>query len=164
MQAPSPNINSFSDLLDMVEHRLAVPSIILAQSMGGVLAIQLALKRPELVTELVLVATSGGLDVSAFGASDWRPEFLAAYPNTASWLFSEKTDLTSKFEELAVPTLLIWGDADPISPVAVGRHLASLIPRSELAVISGGDHSMAAELPHLVAPLIEAHILKTDIS
>jgi len=40
---------------------------------------------------------------------------------------------------IAAPTLLIWGDSDPISPVAVGRHLESCIANAELPCLPGGD-------------------------
>lgn len=128
-------------------HRLNQPS-----------AIQLALKRPELVTHLVLVASSGGLDVSTFGASDWRPDFLAAFPDTAPWVLAEKPDLTEQLAELKVPALLIGGEKDPISPVAVGRYLASRIPHSKLVILPKGQHSMGMELHDVIAPLIEAHV------
>lgn len=160
-QAPSPRIKGFSDLLDMVQDALTVPSIIVAQSMGGIIAAQLALKQPAMVTHLVLVAASGGLDVAAFGAVDWRQEFVTAFPATPSWLINDKPNLAGKFVELTVPTLLIWGDADNISPVAVGRHLASVIPQSELVIVPGGEHWMGMELPQILAPLIEAHVSKS---
>jgi pimeloyl-ACP methyl ester carboxylesterase len=157
-QAPSPTVNGLADLLHLAERHLNQPSAIVAQSMGGIIAVQLALKHPELVTHLVLVATSGGLDVSTFGASDWRPDFLAAFPDTAPWILTERPDLTVQFWELEVPTLLVWGDKDTISPVAVGRNLASRIPGSNLVIIPEGQHSMGMDLPDVVAPLIETHL------
>jgi pimeloyl-ACP methyl ester carboxylesterase len=55
--------------------------------------------------------------------------------------------------------LLLWGDSDPISPVAVGEHLASLFPSSSLHVLAGGTHSLALDLPDEVAARITAHVL-----
>jgi pimeloyl-ACP methyl ester carboxylesterase len=56
------------------------PSVVVAQSMGVYIALQLALRYPHLVTHLVIVAATGGIDVAAFGATDWRQEYAAAFP------------------------------------------------------------------------------------
>ena len=55
-------------------------------------------------------------------------------------------------------TLLLWGDADPISPVAVARRLAELLPNSVMAVIRGGTHAVALEQPEAVAEAVIAHL------
>jgi pimeloyl-ACP methyl ester carboxylesterase len=157
-QPASPDVNGFADLLALAQAALDCPSAIVAQSMGGIIAVQLALKHPQLVTHLVLVATSGGMNVSAFGAADWREDFVKAFPGTPAWVLNERPDLGRQFAEVAAPTLLVWGDDDPLSPVAVGQHLAALMPKAELHVLAGGRHSMGADLPHLLAPRIEAHI------
>jgi pimeloyl-ACP methyl ester carboxylesterase len=81
-QPASEDVKGFADLLALAQAALDRPSAIVAQSMGGIIATQLALRHPQLVTHLVLVATSGGMDVSAFGASDWRMDFVAAFPGT----------------------------------------------------------------------------------
>jgi pimeloyl-ACP methyl ester carboxylesterase len=159
-QPASPDVNGFADLLALAEAALDRPSAIVAQSMGGIIATQLALKHPQLVTHLVLVATSGGMNVSALGAADWREDFVKAFPGTPAWALNERPDLGRQFAEVAAPTLLVWGDEDPISPVAVGQHLATTMPKAELHVIRGGTHSMGADLPQLLAPRIEAHIAR----
>lgn len=159
-QPASEDVKGFADLLALAQAALDRPSAIVAQSMGGIIATQLALRHPQLVTHLVLVATSGGMDVSAFGASDWRMDFVAAFPGTPAWVLNEKPDLGRQFAEVSVPTLLLWGDEDPLSPVAVGRHLAAAIPEAELHVLPGGRHSMGMDLPALLAPRIEAHIAR----
>jgi pimeloyl-ACP methyl ester carboxylesterase len=43
--------------------------------MGGVVGMRLAARYPEKVRRLVLVATSGGFDLAAHGADDWRQEY-----------------------------------------------------------------------------------------
>jgi 2-hydroxy-6-oxonona-2,4-dienedioate hydrolase len=42
--------------------------------MGGVVAMMVALARPERVRRIVLTATSAGIDVTPFSSEDWRPE------------------------------------------------------------------------------------------
>jgi pimeloyl-ACP methyl ester carboxylesterase len=129
-----PSVNGISDLVARVVTSISGPVDLLAQSMGGVIAIRAALQKPDLVRHLVLSVTSGGLDVAALGAEDWRSMFLAHNPKLPRWFTDEREDLTDRLGELSLPVLLLWGDADPISPVSVGRRLAELLPRAELIV------------------------------
>ena len=108
--------------------------------MGGVVGVGLALRYPMKVRRLVLVATSGGIDVGALGASDWREEYRAGFPVAASWVTEATVDYTVQLKGVGVPTLLLWGDQDPISPVAVGLRLSELLSASVLRVIAGGTH------------------------
>ena len=157
-QPHDPNVRSLKDLLKRAERALQRPTFLVAQSMAGIIAIQLALKYPDRVTGLVLAATSGGLDVSALGATDWRPDFLEAYPQTARWILTEKPDLSESIPCLNIPTLLLWGEQDPISPPTVGQYLARHIAGARLIVIPGGRHTLAWDLPDIVAPLILEHL------
>lgn len=107
---------------------------------------------------MVLAATSGGLPMAEHGAQDWRPAFRAAHPRVPEWFAICDEDLSARLPSISVPTLLLWGDADPISPVGVGQRLASLLPASRLVVLSGGSHAMALEKADQVAPLIDRHL------
>lgn len=153
-QAHDPEVTGMADLLRRAENVLTHPSVVVAQSMGGVIAIQLALRHPELVTHLVLTAISGGMDTTAFGATDWRPDYLRLHPDTAEWITTEHVDLTDALPGLSLPVLLLWGECDPISPPAVGRHLAGILPQAELQIIAGGEHPMAFLMPDRIAPHI----------
>jgi pimeloyl-ACP methyl ester carboxylesterase len=50
-------------------------------------------------------------------------------------------------EEIEVPALLIWGEKDPILPVAGARELAERMPNARLEVIAGVGHSPMVERP-----------------
>lgn len=156
--ASDPGVHGLADLAERIAAGLDRPSALIAQSMGGVVAILAALRKPELVTHLVLTATSGGMDLGVLGAEDWRPAFRAELPNLPDWFTGYHEDLTPKLSSLGMPVLLLWGDADPISPVTVGERLASLLPRAELQVVAGGDHDLACTHAVQVAPLIERHL------
>jgi poly(3-hydroxyoctanoate) depolymerase len=154
-----PDVNSINDLVKRVSASISGPVDLLAQSMGGVIAIRVALEKSALVKHMVLSVTSGGLDVAALGATDWRPTFRKLNPNVPDWFLDEREDLTNKLGELQVPVLLLWGDGDPISPVAVGRRLAELLPRAELTVIKNGTHDLVSERATEVIPYIEKHLV-----
>jgi poly(3-hydroxyoctanoate) depolymerase len=56
--------------------------------------------------------------------------------------------------DLEPPTLILAGDDDPLVPVANGRILARLIPRSRLVVVRGGGHLFLLQLAPTMAGLI----------
>ncbi len=153
-----PNVRSVEDLTAMVLREIDQPCALIAQSMGGILAVQAALQRPERVTHLVLAVTSGGVDMSALHAEDWRASFLAANPAAPSWFVDYHENLSARIGAIRAPTLLLWGDADPISPVAVGRYLQTLLPASSLHVMHGGGHDLVVEFAPQAAQAIEQHL------
>ncbi len=156
---PEPAIGSVDGLYAWMLQRLPPGrSHVVAQSMGGVLAARLAIEHPDRVDRLVLVATSGGVDLRRTGAADWRPEYRASLPDVPGWFVEDRTDLTARLGEIRAPTLLLWSDADPISPLSVARLLEERIPGARLQVVPGGSHAFAAERPDEVAALIRAHL------
>ncbi|MBS0527512.1 MAG: alpha/beta hydrolase [Proteobacteria bacterium] len=157
-QPHDPAINGFDDLIAMVVARITEPVDLVAQSMGGVIAARIALEHPRLVRRLVLTVTSGGVDMAGLGASDWRPAYRREYPEAAPWILEPRAADSLPIERIAAPTLLLWGDNDPISPVAVGQHLAQRLPDARLHVVKGGGHDLAETHAEEVTPLIERHL------
>lgn len=156
---PDPRVSSFDDLVALVLDRMDRPADLVAQSMGGAVAIRAALDRPAMVRRLVLTATSGGIDLSRFGAEDWRPPYRREHPQAAAAsLLKHGDDFSERIRTITAPTLLLWGDSDPISPVAAGEYLAGLLPRSTLIVVPGGSHMFAEERAEIVAPYIASHL------
>lgn len=153
-----PNLDGFDAITAYAARHLRARSVVIAQSMGGIVAVRLALAYPDRVTHLVLAATSGGVDVAQLGAADWRDDYRSEYPDAADWITAEQPDHTAEIGGISAPALLLWGDTDAISPVAVGRRLAALLPKARLHVIAGGDHGFARDRAAEIAPLVRAHI------
>lgn len=120
-QPHDPLVLGYDGCVEIAVSQLGEQSDLVAQSMGGVLAITLALRCPERVRRIVLVATSGGIDVAGLGGADWREEYRAEFPRAAPWVWRERVDYSDRIRTVSAPTCLIWGDADPISPVSVGQ-------------------------------------------
>jgi pimeloyl-ACP methyl ester carboxylesterase len=155
---PEPGVGGIDDLVARVTREITGPVALLAQSMGGVVAVRAALEKPHLVRRLVMSVTSGGVDVASLGAADWRPTFVKNNPGLPRWFVDERHDLTARIREITIPVLLLWGDADPISPVAVGRRLAELFPNSRLVVFAGGTHDLVLERADEVVHHVERHL------
>ena len=62
----------------------------------------------------------------------------------------DRPDQTATLPSIAVPTLIVVGDADAITPAAVAEAMHKAIPRSELAVIRGAGHMSPMEQPEQV--------------
>jgi pimeloyl-ACP methyl ester carboxylesterase len=160
-----PKVQGLDDLVSMVLAELDGPSDLIAQSLGGLVALRVALSAPDRVRRLVLTVTSGGVRVHDLGGSDWRTDYRREFPEAAPWVTEAnqtREDLSVKLTSIDVPSLLIWGDADPISPLSVGERLHQSLPRSDLRIVRGGGHDLARTHAGEVAALVTAHLHADD--
>ncbi|MFI9385462.1 alpha/beta fold hydrolase [Kutzneria sp. NPDC052558] len=67
-------------------------------------------------------------------------------------------DITARLRDLAVPTLVIHGDADRMCDVSGGRAVAAAIPGAELVIVKGMGHSVPRQLAAELAQRIADHI------
>ncbi|MDP3735041.1 MAG: alpha/beta hydrolase [bacterium] len=65
-----------------------------------------------------------------------------------------REDLSSAARQVHIPTLLIWGREDAITPLCEGERLVSLIPGSTLKVFPAAGHFVHREKPGEVAAAI----------
>jgi pimeloyl-ACP methyl ester carboxylesterase len=157
-QPHDPSIRGYQDLVGLAAAAIENQSDVVAQSMGGVVAIGLAVAHPQKIRRLVLVATSGGIATHSLGAQDWRRAYQDEFPDAAPWIIQQNIDYTQAIATITAPTCLIWGDADSISPLAVGQQLHERLPSSTLHVLSGGTHNLGRDRPGEVATLIIDHL------
>lgn len=66
-------------------------------------------------------------------------------------------DRTPLLRQLALPTLVIHGAADPLMPLACGADVAACIPGARLEVIEGMGHDMPPQLIERLLALIDLH-------
>lgn len=155
-------VQSFQALQNYVLEHMSEPSIVVAQSMGGIFAVQAALQKPQHIKALVLVATSGGIDLTRFDVADWREDYQQTF-SVPDWFVQHQSHLDDSLDQITCPVLLIWGDADPISPVKVGQYLQSKIVNSELHIIENGQHDLAEVYSDQVAKLIQDFLIKHSL-
>jgi pimeloyl-ACP methyl ester carboxylesterase len=135
-------------------HPERLRSLVLACSILGI-------KDPELTTMMNALSTPGFEQMPAY-FRELSPSYRAMDPAGAErWKELERNSMPgphvaqhyvnelslSSLSQLAMPTLLIAGDADLIAPPPLARLFARRIARSELAVIAECGHSAYWERP-----------------
>ena len=127
--------------------------------MGGYICLRLAASRPATVRRLVLVAPAGvptgrsmvgHLGPLLAAARHASPSFLPVLLSDAvrmgpSTLWRAARDLLAEdvredLRCIEAPTLLLWGQRDPLVPPTVGDLLREEIPDSRLLVLDGAAH------------------------
>jgi 3-oxoadipate enol-lactonase len=117
-------------------------------------------------SERIRVVTESGLDaVAQTSPSRWfAPGFVEREPATARGWQSvlrghsargytgtcavlRDTDLRATIGQVRVPTLVITGEHDPVTPPALGRELAAAIPGAEFVLIRNAAHLPPLEKP-----------------
>ena len=91
--------------------------------------------RKEVVTDERTAIYQRPFAVRGFsnGLGDWAFQFAAGCERPAS-------ASPEGFRRLAVPTSLLWGDLDTITPLAQAKALERLIPKVRLHVLPGVGH------------------------
>ena len=74
-----------------------------------------------------------------------------------------RNNLEDKVSKIMVPTLLIWGKDDNITPPFVGEKFNELLPHSELHFIDECGHAPMMERPHMFNEVLESFLKKNAI-
>jgi len=69
----------------------------------------------------------------------------------------EPVQLEHRINQIQLPTLLIHGSRDVITPVASSQNLAQMLPESKLVIIEGAGHVPTVARPSEVARAIEEY-------
>lgn len=73
-----------------------------------------------------------------------------------------RRDRRSELSKIAVPTLIVAGDADAITPLQLSEEMASSIPDAELHVLEGTGHLSPLEEPAMVASRLGDWLVRID--
>jgi pimeloyl-ACP methyl ester carboxylesterase len=142
--------NDAEGLLDVLGIDQAV---VVGYSMGGRIVLSLALDHPTRVRRLVLAATSASTPPSRILSRRWLAlEVLSRLPKPGDsqprWAWecqrraSAAYDATTRLGEIVVPTLVLHGRRDHITPLARARELHAAIAGSALVEVPGGHISL----------------------
>jgi pimeloyl-ACP methyl ester carboxylesterase len=154
---------------------------LLAHSMGGYSACQFAIAHPERVERLVLVApaileTRGlvGPHAGHLHARAWTlaPNFLPiligdSFRTGPLGFLRSAAELRAAtalpLEQIAAPTLLIWGDRDPLVPMRRGERVQRQIANSRLLILPGARHVPMYERPDACNGAIERFLRGEEV-
>ncbi|HEY4131233.1 MAG TPA: alpha/beta hydrolase [Gemmatimonadaceae bacterium] len=76
----------------------------------------------------------------------------------------ETVAVGSRLGEIDIPTSILWGQADRVVPVSVGRRLEAAIPGATLELIPDAGHFTPEEAPRAVADAITTLLSRTPLA
>ena len=86
--------------------------------------------------------------VEAYGSNLAQPGAHQALIKTAGQIVPPDLErLLEQYPSINIPALIIWGEADKIVPLAVGRKLAEAIPQAQLVKLPNCGHIPQEECP-----------------
>jgi pimeloyl-ACP methyl ester carboxylesterase len=162
--------------------------ILCGHSMGGAIALTLALQRPAWLEAVVLAGSGARLKVLPALVQQVESDFPAAVTAICEYLFgpdappqrvaAEQTryrnvpwrivrddflacngfDVMDRLAAVNVPTLIVNGDADRLTPLKYAQFLADSIPGARSAVIANAGHLSAVEKPAEFKAIVERFI------
>ena len=159
-------------------------AVIAGNSLGGAIALEWALRYPADAAGLILIGTGARLRVAPqifeliddrwpasietlvdFGlgshaspdlrsrASEWH-RTVGQQSTRADYAACNQFDIMDRVADIAVPTLIIVGGEDRLTPPKFSRYLHQRIAGSALLEVEGAGHLVMAERPDVVNPAI----------
>jgi 3-oxoadipate enol-lactonase len=169
------------------------PMVLVGHSLGGAVAQEIALARPDLVTGLVLVSTGARLPVppeaivridedfeaecARLVEQSWlhhEPELIRRGTNSvismgpealmADYLSAQGHDLRGRLGGIDVPVMVLTGESDPLVPAWLSEELADELPLASLVIIAEAAHVPQLERPDAIDMLIAAFLARLELS
>jgi pimeloyl-ACP methyl ester carboxylesterase len=193
-------VDAYADTVDLVAQTLGLDhGSVAGHSMGGAIAMTLALRRPAWLQSIVLIGTGARLRVHPLILEGLHPsetsstKFEATVdivcqrsygPTTSDQILRNGRrqlldvdrdiiygdyaacnafDVMDGVGDIALPTLIVSGSADQMTPPKYSQYLNAQISGSQLVEIQDGGHMMALEKPVEVAQAV-IRFLGDDVS
>jgi len=167
---------------------------LVGHSMGGAITQTLALTHPEVIKGIVLVGTGARLKVLPLILNGIKTSFeqtvrkineLSFFRKTPVWLMErsitglmrcrpevlygdylacDRFDVMREVEKIDLPTLVLCGNEDEMTPVKYSEFLRSRIKGSTLEILPGAGHMVMMESPQVFNEKIGEFISKTASS
>jgi pimeloyl-ACP methyl ester carboxylesterase len=160
--------------------------VIVGHSMGGAIALSLAVEYPERVLGLGLIGTAArmrvdpailtgladpasfrsavhliaensygrGMDPRLKELGEMRMAETRSMVLHGDFVASDSFDLLEHVQRVDIPTLIICGQEDRMTPVSQSRALHAGISNSQLRTINTAGHMLMLEQPHEVAGIL----------
>ncbi len=167
--------------------------MLVGHSLGGVVALEIARIRPDLVDGLVLIASGARLPVpepimeraradpaaerrrlmEAFLADGDRPiaaearaalEACADETLAADYAACAAADLRGRLADLRAPALVVAGGEDRLTPPWLSEELARELPMAQMVLIPGARHMVMADADGTVNLLTAAFLARLELT
>jgi pimeloyl-ACP methyl ester carboxylesterase len=177
-------------VIEFMDAALLWKATFIGHSLGGAIALTLALEHAERVAGLGLISCGARMPVPSFILENAAnpATFQLACQSLLDGLFGPKLDarLVEQFakrladvrpavlhgdlvacdafdaslslETIRVPTLVLCGDEDRITPLQFSQTLANGIPSAALQTVDGAGHAVMLEQPRRVASLLSVFL------
>jgi pimeloyl-ACP methyl ester carboxylesterase len=171
------------DTIAFLETVVRQPADLVGHSDGAVVAMLVAIQRPELVKRLVMI--SGGFNKSGDAAPDteWNVDQIAEFLGPAYGEVSpdgighfkvvatkigemaavEPNLQASELAKVTQRSLLMFSDDDLVTPQHMIDMYAAL-PNAELAIVPGTSHFLTQEKPDLVNKIVVDFLTKEPVA
>ena len=169
------------DIIAFVEHMVDGAAHLVGCSAGAVVALQVALRRPDLARRVVLVSgvfhrdgwIPSAIDPDAaphealkLGYAELSPDGPEHFPVVSAKLarmsFEEPTMAASDLSELRRRTLVMVGDDDEVT-LEHASAMYRALPEGELAVVPGTSHGLLHEKPELCNRIMVDFLTKEPV-
>ncbi len=183
-------VEAYADDMAGLLDALSIERAILGgHSMGGAVALTMALRHPERAAGLLLIGTGARLPINLATSGEdplfvlgwaagrmWAEgtpapalqltmERLAATDPSviaADWRACAHYDIQAELGRISAPALIIGGSRDRLTPPELSQMLADGLPRAELRIIDGGGHLVMLEQPEVVRDIVQGWLRTTD--
>lgn len=185
--APS-SIAEFADaLVEPLAHAGAGSVVVCGHSMGGAIALELALRKPAWLGGVVLLGSGARMAVAPAFLEGLQNDFEATARTIAGYFFAdplperieqavesmrrvgpEQTfrdfaacnafDVRERAGEICVPLLALTGEQDRMMPPKFAQSLASRVPHARARIVPGAGHFVMAERPAETNDAIETFL------
>ncbi len=181
------------DIVALLDALAIDSAIALGHSMGGAIAQWLALEHAARIESVVLAGTGARLPVNPALIDGIVADARGAISSIVRWMWSKQAplelkqqsaeimlataptviqgdfvacdnfDVSRRLAEIVIPTLVLAGEKDKLTPPSLSQELARGITESELVVFPGAGHMMLLEQPDRSADLIDAWLKRALI-
>lgn len=168
--------------------------VLVGHSMGGAIALDLGLRRLPQLAGLILIGSGARLpvapaildqvltDFNAATAFIVQHEWAAHIPAQVRQLSLERLrqtppamlhgdfvacntfDVRHRLAEIALPTLIIGGTADKMTPLKFSQFMAEHIPNAQLVALPEAGHMMTLEQPTAVAAVVQDFLTNLKVN